>query len=202
MRTGALKLVLASASTIRKTMLCNAGLEIAVDPAHIDEGALKSRLWNEGAAVATVAIELAAQKAAAVAGRHRGALVIGADQMLECDGAWLDKPPDRAAAERQLQTLSGRAHRLISAAVVLDNGREAWRMADSVTLHMRPLSPAFIASYLDRLGPAACASVGAYQLEGLGAQLFTRIEGDYFTVLGLPLLPLLAFLRQRGIISE
>jgi len=195
-------LVLASASAIRRTMLINAGLTVTVDPAQIDEQAVKAELRAHQSPVETVAIELAVRKAKSVAGRHPGALVIGADQILDAAGEWLDKPADRVAAARQLASLSGRTHRLISGVAVVAGGQEVWRMADAVTLHMRTLTPAFIETYLDRVGGAALTSVGAYQLEGLGAQLFRRIDGDYFTVLGLPLLPLLAFLRERGIIAE
>ena len=194
-------LVLASASRIRRTLLQNAGLEVVADPADIDETAVKETMRRQGAAVEAVAIELATQKALAVAARHQEALVIGADQMLDAGGSWFDKPTDRAAAARQLGALAGHPHRLISATVVIEGGRAVWRFADAATLHVRPLTREFIERYLDRLGPAALASVGAYQLEGLGAQLFTRIDGDYFTILGLPLLPLLAFLRQHGIID-
>jgi septum formation protein len=195
-------LVLASASAIRRTILTNAGLTVAVEPASIDELAVKQEMRRQGAPVESVAIELAARKASAVAVRHPGALVIGADQILEAGGEWLNKPADRAAAERQLTSLSGRTHRLISGAAIIEEGREIWRHADTVTMHMRMLSPDFITSYLDRAGPAVTSSVGAYQIENLGAQLFNRIDGDFFTVLGLPLLPLLAFLRQRGIIAQ
>jgi nucleoside triphosphate pyrophosphatase len=195
-------LVLASASAIRRTILTNAGLTVAVEPASIDELAVKQEMRRQGAPVESVAIELAARKASAVAVRHPGALVIGADQILEAGGEWLNKPADRAAAERQLTSLSGRTHRLISGAAIIEEGREIWRHADTVTMHMRMLSPDFITSYLDRAGSAVTSSVGAYQIENLGAQLFNRIDGDFFTVLGLPLLPLLAFLRQRGIIAQ
>ena len=195
-------LVLASASAIRRTILENAGLTVIVDPAHIDEGAVKAELRSQQMPVEAVAIELAVRKAMSVAARHPGALVIGADQMLEAGGEWLDKPADLAAARRQLAALAGRTHRLVSGLAVIENDVELWRIADSVTLHMRLLTQPFIDRYLGRVGTAALASVGAYQLEGLGAQLFTRIDGDYFTVLGLPLLPLLAFLRERGVIAQ
>lgn len=202
MSSDARSLVLASASRIRRTLLQNAGLEVVADAADIDEGAVKDVMRQQGAVVEAVALELATRKAQAVAARHPDALVIGADQMLDAGSTWFDKPTDRAAAARQLAALAGRTHRLISATVVIEGGRDAWHLADSATLHMRPLSPAYIERYLDRIGPAALGSVGAYQLEGLGAQLFTRIDGDYFTILGLPLLPLLAFLRQHGIIDR
>jgi len=199
--TAAGKLVLASASRTRLALLQNAGLDVVADPADIDEAAVKADMRRQGAAAEAVAIELATRKAQTVAGRHPGSLVIGADQMLDAAGQWIDKPADRAGAARQLAGLAGRAHRLISAAVVVEAGREIWRTADAATLHMRHVSPTFIEHYLDRMGGAALSSVGAYQLEGLGAQLFTKIEGDYFTILGLPLLPLLAFLRTHGIIE-
>lgn len=194
-------LVLASASAIRRTLLANAGVAVTVDPSRVDEAAIKAAMRSHGAPAEMAALEIAAAKASEVSARHPGALVLGADQMLEAGGQWFDKPADRAAAGRQLEALAGRSHRLISAAVVVEDGREIWRHAASVVLQMRPLSAEFIAAYLDRAGPAALASVGAYQLEGLGVQLFERVEGDYFTVLGLPLLPLLAFLRSRGIIA-
>lgn len=194
-------LVLASASRARHTLLTNAGLEVIADPAAIDEATVKAEMRANGAAVEAVAVELAIRKAQAVAARHPQSLVIGCDQMLDAGGQWLDKPVDRAVAARQLAALAGRPHRLISAAVVVEAGREIWRTAEPATLHMRPLRPEFIERYLDRAGPAVLTSVGAYQLEGLGAQLFSRIEGDYFTILGLPLLPLLAFLRQHGVID-
>lgn len=192
-------LVLASGSAIRRTLLANAGLSIAVDPANIDEGIIKSRLQSQKAPATTAAIELACAKAKAVSSRHPGSLVIGADQLLTLGNDWFDKPVDRAAAARHLERLSGRTHQLVCGVAVIQDGNEIWRTAQSVTLHMRPLSRSFIDAYLDQAGDAVLASVGAYQLEGHGAQLFSAIEGDYFTVLGLPLLPLLAFLRQRGV---
>ncbi len=195
-------LVLASASRTRLALLQNAGLEVVADPADIDEAAVKAEMRQAGAVAEAVAVELATRKAQVVAARHPDRLIIGADQMLDAAGQWIDKPADRAAAARQLAALAGHAHRLISATVVLEAGREIWRTADAATLHMRQLSPPFIEHYLDRMGNAALTSVGGYQLEGLGAQLFTKIEGDYFTILGLPLLPLLAFLRKHGIVEQ
>jgi septum formation protein len=192
-------LVLASGSAIRRTLLINAGLSIAVDPADIDETAIKDRMKAQNAPVAMAATELAGAKAQAVSGRHPGKLVVGADQILALGSQWFDKPVSRAAAAQQLERLSGRSHQLISAAAVVKDGEEIWRTAQTVTLHVRPLNRAFIDAYLKQAGDVVLSSVGAYQLEGLGAQLFTAIEGDYFTVLGLPLLPLLAFLRQQGI---
>lgn len=195
-------LVLASASAIRRSLLENAGIVLVVDPADVDETAIKQRLAAQRIPTQGAAVELAAAKAKAVAARHPGKLVIGADQILEHGGKWFDKPADRSAAAAQLATLAGSSHSLVSAAVVIEDGAEVWRTAQSVTLHMRPLSPAYIDFYLDRVGNAALTSVGGYQLEGLGAQLFTRVDGDYFTVLGLPLLPLLGYLRQRGAVES
>lgn len=192
-------LVLASGSVIRRTLLINVGLSITVDPADIDEGAIKDRMKTQNAPVLMAAAELAGAKAQAVSRRHPGKLVVGADQILALGSQWFDKPASRAAAAQQLERLSGRSHQLVSAAAVVKDGEEIWRTAQTVTLHVRPLSREFIDSYLAQAGEAVLSSVGAYQLEGLGAQLFTAIEGDYFTVLGLPLLPLLAFLRQQGI---
>jgi septum formation protein len=192
-------LILASRSAIRHTLLANAGLSVTVDPAAVDENEIKARMRSQNAPAMAAATELAGAKAQAVSARHPGELVIGADQILALGPYWFDKPADREAAAQQLQRLAGRTHQLVSAVAVVEDGTEIWRTAQSAVLHMRPLSRGFIDAYLDRMGDAALSSVGAYQLEGLGAQLFTAIEGDYFTILGLPLLPLLAFLRQRGI---
>jgi septum formation protein len=193
--------VLASASVIRRTLLENAGVSLVVDPADVDESAIKERLIAQRIPTQGAAIELASAKAKAISTRHPGKLIVGADQILEHAGKWFDKPVDRAAAAAQLSRLAGTAHSLISAVAVIEDGVEVWRTAQSATLHMRPLSPDYIESYLARVGNAALTSVGGYQLEGLGAQLFTRVDGDYFTVLGLPLLPLLTYLRDRGVLA-
>jgi septum formation protein len=156
----------------------------------------------DGAPAAAVAETLAEMKAMRVAPRHPGALVFGADQMLECNGVWFDKPPDRAHAAAHLTALAGRTHRLISALACVRNGARIWHHTATASLTMRPLSHGSIDRYLDAAGPEALRSVGAYQLEGLGAHLFSRVEGDYFTVLGLPLLAMLAFLREHGVVAE
>jgi septum formation protein len=142
---------------------------------------------------------LAETKATRVSARHGEALVLGCDQLLDRDGTWFDKPADRAHAFAHLKALSGKTHRLVSAAVVARNGSRIWHHVAVARLTMRPLTDSFIESYLDAVGDTALKSVGAYQLEGLGAHLFSKIEGDYFTILGLPLLPLLSFLAEHGI---
>jgi septum formation protein len=198
--TGAPAVVLASASPARLALLRNAGIAVTVDPGSVDEEEIKRAMRAAGAPVEEAAARLAELKALRVSGRRADALVIGADQILECNGVWFDKPADRAHAAAHLAALSGKAHRLVSAAAVVRNGAVIWRRAEAARMVMRPLTPAFIEAYLDALGDDALRSVGAYQLEGLGAQLFERVEGDFFTVLGLPLLTLLGFLREHGVV--
>jgi septum formation protein len=194
-------LVLASASASRAAVLRQAGLAIRQDPAGVDEEAVKRSLRAEGADAAHVATTLADLKAQQVSRRHPDAFVIGADQMLECNGVWFDKPPDIDHARAHLMSLRGRTHELITAAVVVRSGARIWQHVDRAALTMRPFSDAFIEHYLQAVGDEACSTVGAYRLEGTGAQLFSRVEGDFFTILGLPLLPLLDFLRGHGIVA-
>lgn len=188
-------LILASASAIRAEILKNAGVEFAAARPGVDEAAIKRRM--AGAGLADIAEALAEAKALAITAP--GALVIGADQILECGGRAFDKPETREEAARRLAALQGRAHTLVNAVVVARDGAIVFRRRERPRLVMRALSEAEIAAYLDRAGPAVLASVGAYQVEGLGAQLFERIEGDHFAVLGLSLLPLLGFLREAGV---
>lgn len=195
-------LVLASASQSRLSVLRNAGLDPIQDASSVDEDQVKQSLKAEGADAAQVAVRLAELKARETAGRHAGGLVIGADQMLDCEGVWFDKPADVAAARGHLESLRGRTHELVTAAVVVRDGACLWQHVDRARLTMRPFSDGFIDDYLDRVGADVCRSVGAYQLEGMGAQLFSRIDGDFFTILGLPLLPLLDTLRGHGIVVE
>lgn len=143
---------------------------------------------------------LARAKAQAVSVRHAGGVVIGADQILDCGGVWFDKPADIEAARAHLRNLRGRSHRLVCAVAVLRDGAECWHHVESARLTMRDFSDRFLENYLRGGGAEILESVGAYRLEGSGAQLFSVVDGDYFTVLGLPLLPLLAFLREDGIL--
>jgi septum formation protein len=193
-------IILASASAARKAMLTSAGVSLLTEPASIDEGAIKASLRSRGEDAAAVAEALATAKAEAIAGRHPDALVIGSDQMLSCGGCWFDKPPDRIAAKAQLLALRGRTHELTAAVVVVSGRERLWCHVERASLDMRPFSEAFVDGYLDRVGNAALQSVGAYQIEGPGVQLFDSIRGDVFTIMGMPLLPLLAFLRSRGVV--
>jgi septum formation protein len=190
--------ILASASRVRRALLQNAGVACLAEAARVDEEEIKRTLLAARAEASEAAETLAELKARKISQSRPGALVIGADQILECGGRWFDKPADLAEAGAHLKALRGRDHTLISAVVVVRDGARLWHHADRARLHMRALSDAFIERYLEALGPRVCDSVGAYQLEGLGVQLFERIEGDYFTILGLPLLPLLDFLRHHG----
>ncbi|MCW2235539.1 Maf family protein [Azospirillum canadense] len=194
--------VLASGSKTRAEMLERAGVRVTLAPTAVDEEEIKLAARTEGIGVDEVAETLAELKAQRVTRKHPGALVIGADQMLECDGRWFDKPTGRDAAREQLKDLRGKTHRLVSCAVVVRDGERLWHQVDRARLAMRPFSDAFLESYLDQTGDGVLHSVGAYQLEGLGAQLFQRVDGDFFTILGLPLLPLLGFLRVHGVIGE
>lgn len=193
-------LVLASGSATRARLLANAGIGVLREAPAIDETEVKAALRADGAPAARAAETLAELKALKVARRHPGALVVGCDQMLDCDGRWLDKPADREAARGQLAALAGRRHTLHSAVVVVRDGTRLWHHLDSATLTMRSLGPAMLDAYLEAAGDAALASVGGYQIEGPGIQLFSRIDGDYFTILGLPLLPLLDFLRNHQVV--
>lgn len=192
--------VLASASRIRAALLRQAGLDIVIEAAALDEAEIKESFRRERLDAASCAAALAEAKAERVSRHRPGALVIGADQLLVCGERWFDKPRDLAEARQHLLDLRGAEHHLVTAAAVLRDGAALWRTVETPRLAMRRFSDAFLDAYLAALGDAALSSVGAYQLEGLGAQLFARIEGDYFSILGLPLLPLLDFLRGHGMV--
>ena len=196
------RLVLASASRARAAVLHQAGLSVDQVPAAVDEEEIKRTLRAEGSHAAHVAETLADLKAQHVSRRHGGAFVIGADQMLECNGVWFDKPVDMDHARAHLTALRGTTHDLITAVSVVRDGARLWHHVATARLTMRPFSDAFIERYLADVGEDACRSVGAYQLEGPGAQLFAEVDGDFFTILGLPLFPLLDFLRGHGIVDE
>ena len=193
-----MSLILASRSAARKAMLEAAGLTIELDPADVDESATKGRLLSEGGDARSVAMALAGEKALAVSRRRPGRLVLGADQTLEQDGTLHDKAASLDEARARLKIFSGQTHQLHSGAALARDGAVVWTLTDTATLKVRPMSDGFIDGYLARNREAALSSVGGYWLEGEGAQLFERVEGDYFTVLGLPLLPLMGFLREIG----
>ena len=194
------RLILASASTARRALLKAAGVEFTVFPAEIDEDELKLAARRQDDSPLACAAALAASKATTVSRLFEG-LVIGADQILAADDEWYDKPQDLAAAVAQLRALRGRRHILATAVCVAQDDKVLWQTTSTPELEMRWFSDGFIERYIAAEGEAVLGSVGAYRLEGLGVQLFARINGDQFAVLGLPLLELLGFLRERGVIS-
>jgi septum formation protein len=193
------QLVLASASPSRRRMLEAAGVAFEVVPADVDEEALRRRL--AGVPVARIAETLARAKAEAVSARLPEALVIGADQVLALGDRVLGKPHGTAEAREQLKLLRGTAHSLHTAVGLALAGATVWSHADTASLVMRPFSDTFLEGYLAEMGERVCQTVGAYEIEGRGVQLFERVAGDQFTIIGLPLLPLLAELRARGAIG-
>lgn len=195
-------MILASASTARRRMLEDAGVAVRVEPARVDETAIKEAMLAEDIPPRDIADALAEVKAARISGRYPEELVLGADQVLVCDGEIFNKAGSAGEARDKLRTLRAKRHDLISAAVICERGEPVWRHVGTARLTMRPFSDAFLDHYLSGAGDAVTSSVGCYHLEGMGAQLFSRIEGDYFTILGLPLLEILGYLRARGVLTE
>ncbi len=192
-------LVLASGSATRRKMLAAAGVEFEAIAPDCDEATIKARLGSLGTPASEIAMALAEAKARSVVRKRPGCVVLGTDQVLVLEsGEMLDKPRDRKDARDQLEDMSGQQHRLISAAVVIQDENVLWRHDATATMQVRPLSPEFIDGYVTRNWDEIRHSVGCYQVEREGAQLFDAVEGNHFTVLGLPLLPLLGWLRSMG----
>ena len=195
------QIILASGSASRRALLAGAGVEARSLKPNVDEDAAKQAMRGDGISVRDQAMQLAEMKAVKVS-RSQPGLVIGGDQMLNLEGEAFDKPPNLAQAAEHLRKLSGKSHTLETAIVIAENGVPVWRHLARPKLTVRPISEAFISAHIAACGEALLSTVGAYQLEGVGAQLFTKIEGDYFSILGLPLLPLLDYLRVRNILPS
>ena len=197
-----MSLVLASGSASRKALLTAAGVSFIADPADLDEDAAMADLAARGADAAQVASDLAAQKTLHVSRRHPGRLVLGGDTVIELDGRQLSKCATLAEARALLQAMSGKTHLLVSAAALARDGALLWLHASPCSMAVRALTPQFLDDYLAREGTEILSSVGCYHYEGRGAQLFDTVDGDYFSVLGLPLLPVLAALRKEGALDH
>ncbi len=195
-------LILASRSSARAAMLHAAGVQFEIVPSKVDEASVRWALEAEGAPARDVADALAELKARRIGGRSPGRLVLGADQVLVCEGVVYGKPDTVAEAADQLRALRGRTHELHSAAVIFEGAEPVWRHIGHARLEMRDFTKAFLAEYLAAQGDTLMQTIGGYRLEAGGAQLFDRVNGDYFSVLGLPLLEVLGFLRARGVCRE
>ena len=194
-------IILASGSESRRSLLAGAGVDAQCIKPNVDEDTARAAMRAEGVTVRDQAMQLAEMKALKVSRTTQG-LVIGGDQMLNLEGQAFDKPKDLAGAKAHLEALSGKAHHLETAIVIAENGEFVWRHLARPKLTVRILSNAFIETYIETCGTSLLSTVGAYKLEGPGAQIFSRIEGDYFSILGLPLLPLLDYLRVRGVLPS
>lgn len=195
-------ILLASGSSIRSTLLKNAGVTFDVAIPRVDEDAIKAAMQAEGALPRDIADALAEAKARKISMKHPQSLVIGCDQVLDFDGQLLSKPNSPEDARAQLLAMRGKRHMLLSAAVIYENGEPVWRHIGQVRLRMRPASDAYINDYVSRNWDSIRHSVGAYKLEEEGVRLFATIDGDYFNVLGMPLLELLNYLAVRGVIAQ
>jgi septum formation protein len=195
------RLILASASVTRRALLDAAGLVFETRAAHVDEDEIKQAARAEGLDGDEAALMLAELKAQRIARSNPDALVIGCDQLLVCDSVWFDKPVDRATAHAQLTSLRGKTHTLETAILCQRGSQRVWHHVARPRLTMRNFSDTFLDAYLDAEGDAVTTSVGGYRLEGLGVHLFDRIDGDHPSILGLPLLQLLGFLRQHGVLT-
>lgn len=193
-------IILASGSASRRSLLAGAGVDAQSIKPNLDEDAAKRAMRSEGLSVRDQAMRLAEMKAIKISSQVSG-LVIGGDQMLNLDGKSFDKPINLDGAAKHLKQLSGKTHTLETAIVIAEDGVPVWRHLARPALTVRTLSAGFIDAYIKSCGPPLLTTVGAYQLEGMGAQIFSKIEGDYFSILGLPLLPLLDYLRVRGVIA-
>jgi septum formation protein len=198
--SAASRLVLASASRTRYDLLIAAGLAVVSSPVRLDEAAIRDALQAQAMAPRDIAGELADLKACRAAGRYPSDWIIAADQILELDGQILGKPDSLDGARNQLCSLSGKTHALHTAVIVHEAGQPVWRHVDTSRLTFRALTSEEIHAYLDKIGLDALETPGSYRIEGLGIRLFQRIDGDHFAILGLPLLPLLGYLRQRQVI--
>jgi len=195
-------IVLSSSSATRRKLLSQTGLYFKTAKPPVDESVIKAALKKAGASAALVADNLAESKANSVALILPGAFIIGADQMLDCGGDWFDKPADRDGARRHLESLRGKTHELITAAVIAHEGRIIWRHTEIAKMTMRDFSDGFLDAYMAKAGDGIVHSVGAYEMEGMGSQLFEKVEGDFYSILGLPLIPLMGALREAGALPK
>jgi len=195
-------IVLASASKARSKLLLGAGLSFTINPADLDEKTIKTKFRTEKRTACETAVALAEAKALHVSKNKPESLVIGADQMLDCEGVWYDKSGSPEVLLEHLKSLRGKTHHLVVGVAVAKGGEILWRYEDSTKLVMRDFSDEFLEDYVGSVGYLVEGSVGGYHLEGLGVHLFEEINGDYFSILGLPLLPLLRFLRSQGIVEK
>ncbi len=195
------RIILASGSAIRRQIMTDAGLDFEVITRPVDEAAIKAAMLAEGAKIRDIADALAEAKSRKVSQSERG-FVIGADQIMEMDGQLFDKPRDLSEARERLLSMKNKKHSLIGAVVICENGQPVWRHMAKTVLYVRDFSDAFLDDYIKSEGEALTKSVGAYRFEGRGAQLFSKVDGDFFSILGLSLLPVLDYLRERGAIKS